>query len=111
MGLGPLLGARGGNRCALALISLALEEVDATAVIGGRRRSVSWLRRCAARPTMRVSAETSAPTAALSEARQRGGVRLARPKVDVPTPGALVAESGAHEKPCRIGVMHRRWFR
>jgi site-specific recombinase XerD len=36
---GPLWGARGGDRCALALISLALDEVDATAVVGGRRRS------------------------------------------------------------------------
>jgi hypothetical protein len=38
MGMGPLWGAREGNRCALALISLALDEGDATA-IGGRR----WL--------------------------------------------------------------------
>jgi hypothetical protein len=36
---GPLWGAREGDRCALALISLALDEGDATAVIGGRRRS------------------------------------------------------------------------
>ena len=32
-GPGPLWGARGGDRCALALISLALDEVDATEVL------------------------------------------------------------------------------
>jgi hypothetical protein len=36
-GNGPLSGARVGDRFALALISLALDEVDATELLGGRR--------------------------------------------------------------------------
>ena len=49
MGDGPLLGERGGDRCALALISLALDEVDATGYWGGIADSGAPLRRCAAR--------------------------------------------------------------
>jgi hypothetical protein len=53
---GPLLGARGGDRCALALISLALDEVDAMGVLRRRGASRASLRRCAARPGLRAAA-------------------------------------------------------
>jgi hypothetical protein len=61
---GPLLGARGGDRCALAVISLALDEVDAMRVL--RRRGASGASLAAVRCSVAVasggvSAETSPP--------------------------------------------------
>ena len=73
---GPLLGARGGDRCALALISLALDEGDATVVLaaafGVRASCPSVARRWRA---CGGSAETPAPPTA----KGHSGVRASRP--------------------------------
>jgi len=52
----PLSGARGGDRFALALISLALDEVDATEVLRRHPRFGGIIVSVAARPRLRVSA-------------------------------------------------------
>jgi hypothetical protein len=53
---GPLWGAREGDRCALALISLALDEGDATAVLDVASRFAGVAMSVAARVMLRVSA-------------------------------------------------------
>jgi hypothetical protein len=67
VGTGRCRARTGGDRCALALISLALDEVDATGAVRGHRpiredRCIGGL--SAPMASVGVSAETPAPSAA-----------------------------------------------